>query len=76
MRTTLSTLRPLRHVFVEVTAWKQLWFLERSSDGYEPKEKKNLCWQCLMLLAAKLAGFAVGRETSFQPATLIPFTQI
>lgn len=29
-----------------------------------------------MLLAAKLAGFGIGRGTSFQPATLIPLMQI
>lgn len=29
-----------------------------------------------MLLAAKLAGFGIGRGTSFQPAALIPLAQI
>lgn len=58
-------LRPLSCASAEVTAWKQLWFLERSSDEHKPNRKKNLCWQRSMLLSAKFAKFEMGEGPDF-----------
>lgn len=74
--TTTNTcwhLRPLSHASAEVTACRHLWFLERSSDGHEPEGKKIML---AVFNASCCQTCQIWNSESFQPATLIPLTQI